>query len=305
MLVWGARRGEERGVAARTVAGQSRGFFGNSGWALALAGRRCRHRIGTGPSLLPAAAVASGLVTAALLAVGGGPVALRGVPAAPAACGVPAGGAAVPCLGPPGQEPALTAFEQAPATARVPTTRTGHQGGRLTRGRGGWRLHLAHGRDCSRAVGRRGGDAPRRRLVAPTRTELSSAVERHAQGNVLGPGRKGHVETGEKRAKTAISESRRGSTGSARMAHFLAARNMVAPDNLGDGHRERLLNRHRRTCPGDGEGQCRTPGGLTWPPTPAPSRRRREGARPDRPSMAKRPPGSRPPRSRATGDIKH
>jgi hypothetical protein len=210
MLVRGARRGKERGVAARAVAGQSRRFFGNSGWALALAGRRCRHRIGTGPSLLPAAAVASGLVTAALLAVGGGPVALRGVPPPPAAGGVPAGGTAVPCLGPPGQEPALAALEQAAAAAGVPAPPARRRCQQLTHGRWGWRLHLAHGRVCSRAVRRRGGDAPRRQLVAPTRTELSSAIERHAQSNVLGPGQRCHVETGRGRREPKPRSANRG-----------------------------------------------------------------------------------------------
>lgn len=213
VLVRGTRRGKERGVAARAVAGQSRGFFGNSGWALALAGRRGRGwRLGieTGPLLLPAAAVASGLITAACLTVGGGPVALRGVPPPPAAGGVPAGGAAVPCLGPPGQEPALAALEQAAAAAGVPTPRARRQGQRLTHGRWGWRLSLAHGRDCSRAVRRRGGDAPRRQLVAPTRTNLSSAIQRHAPGNVLGPGRRCHKETGREKGEPKPRSANRG-----------------------------------------------------------------------------------------------
>ena len=200
MLVRGARRGEERGVAARTVAGQARRTFRNSGWALALAGwggRGCRF--GLGPSLSPTAAIAPGLVAAALSAVGRGPVALRGMPPPPAAGGVPAGGAAVPGLGLLGQEPTLAALEQAAAAAGVPAPPARRQGQPLTHGRGGWRLNLAHGRDCSRAVRRRGGDAPRRQLVAPTRTELSSAIERHAQGNVLDPGRRCHVETGRGR----------------------------------------------------------------------------------------------------------
>src|SRR5262249_25901983 len=115
-----ARREKEHGIAARPVTGNARGFFGNFGWALALAGRRrrtgrggrgCRLGIGTGPLLLPTAAVAPGLVAAALFAVGGGPIALRGMPAPPAAGGVTACGAAVPCLGPLGEEPALATLE--------------------------------------------------------------------------------------------------------------------------------------------------------------------------------------------------
>lgn len=184
MLLRGTRRGGEQDVAARAVAGQSRGFFQDFAWALALAGRgRCGGRIGrgwrpgfdlwwlglgAGRALVAAGAVAAGLIAAALLAVGGGPVALRGMPAPPAAGGMSAGGAAVAGLGPSGEEPAFTALEQAPPAAGVPAAGARRQGGWLTRGWGEWRLSLAHGRICSRAVRRRGGDAPRRHL-APTR----------------------------------------------------------------------------------------------------------------------------------------
>jgi hypothetical protein len=211
VLLGGTGRGEEQDVAARPVAGQARGFFRDFAWALALAGRgRCGGRVergwgprfgprglgldllgwrlgpGAGRALPPAAAIASGLVPAALPAVGGGPVALRGMPAPPAAGGVSAGGAAVAGLGPPRQEPALTAFEQAPATAGVPAAGTGRQGGRLTRRRCGWRLNLAHGRDCSRAVRRRGGDAPRR-PPAPTRGKPAVGGRAARPGQRTGP----------------------------------------------------------------------------------------------------------------------
>ena len=81
---------------------------------------------------MPVGAVASSLVAAALLAVGGGPVALRGMPAPPAAGGALAGGAAVAGLGPLGQEPAFTTLEQTPPAAGVPAARDRRQSRRLT-----------------------------------------------------------------------------------------------------------------------------------------------------------------------------
>ena len=82
-------------------------------------GRR-RLRIGASQALLSAAAIASGLVPTALFAVGGGPVALTGMPAPPASGGVLAGRTTEACLGPLGQEPAFTSFEQATSAAGVP-----------------------------------------------------------------------------------------------------------------------------------------------------------------------------------------
>lgn len=210
VLLGGTGRGEEQDVAARPVAGQARGFFRDFAWALALAGRgRCGGRVergwgprfgprglgldllgwrlgpGAGRALPPAAAIAPGLVPAALPAVGGGPVALRGMPAPPASSGALAGGAAVTCLGPLGQEPVFTALEQAAPAAGVPAATSGRQGGWLTRGRGKGRLRLAHGRDCSRAPRRRGGSTSRRHF-APM-TEKSVADEQAARAGQRTP----------------------------------------------------------------------------------------------------------------------
>jgi hypothetical protein len=204
VLLRGTRCGEERDVAARPVAGQARWFFRNFAWALALAGRWDRggrrdrgrwprlgprglgldpggwqHRLGVSRALVPAVAIASGLVPAALLAAGRGPVALRGMPAPPASSGALAGGAAVTCLGPLGQEPVFTALEQAAPAAGVPAATSGRQGGWLTQGRGEGRLSLAHGRDCSRAPRRRGGGTSRRHF-APT-TEKPVAGDQAAR----------------------------------------------------------------------------------------------------------------------------
>jgi hypothetical protein len=204
VLLRGTRRGDEHDVAARPVAGQAPRFFRNFGRALALAGwwdrggrigrgrwlrlgpwglgldlGGWRRRLGVSRALVPAVAIASGLVPAALLAAGGGPVALRGMPAPPASSGALAGGAAVACLGPLGQEPAFTALEQAPPAAGVPSANTRRQGGWLTRGRGEGRLSLAHGRDCSRAPRRRGGGTSRRHF-APT-TEKPVAGDQAAR----------------------------------------------------------------------------------------------------------------------------
>ena len=193
MPLRGTRRGERHDVAAWAIAGQAPGIFRNSVWALALAGGRGRGdrigggwwlrldhrwlrldlrgwrcRLGASRALLPAAAIALGLVPAALFALGGGPVALTGMPAPPAPGGVLAGRATVACLGPLGQEPGFTAFEQATAASRVPTARAGQGAGWLTLRQGEERLSMAHGRNCSRAVRRREGDTSRRHF-APTR----------------------------------------------------------------------------------------------------------------------------------------
>jgi hypothetical protein len=159
VLLGGTRRGEEQDIAARPVTGPARGFFRDFSWALALAGpggrvgRGWRPRsgprrlgldvgrgglgLGAGRSPVLAGAIAPGLVPATLLAVGTGPVALGGMPAAPVSGGVSAGKTAVAGLGPLGQEPSFTALEQAAAAPGVPAPGTGGQGGRLTRGRGG------------------------------------------------------------------------------------------------------------------------------------------------------------------------
>jgi hypothetical protein len=190
VLLRRARRGEEHDVATWPVAGQAPGFFRNFVRALALAGwgrrdRRIGHGWGLDPrrlglelgrwrrrlrasrALLPPTAIASGLVAPALLAVGGGPVALTGMPASPASCGVLAGRATVPCLGPFGQEPAFTPFEQATPAAGVATATAEHRAGCLTPSGRERKLRMAHGRTCSRAVRRRGGGTSRRHF-APT-----------------------------------------------------------------------------------------------------------------------------------------
>jgi hypothetical protein len=187
------RRGEEENVAAWPIAGQAPGFFRNSVWALALAGWRERGgRVGRGwwlsrdqgwlghdlgrwrrwlgarRALSPAATIASSLVAPALLPVGGGPVALSGMPAPPALRSVLASRTTEPSLGPMGQEPAFTPIEQATAAAGVPAARAGQGAGWLTLRRDEGKLRMAHGRDCSRAVRRREGGTSRRRF-APTR----------------------------------------------------------------------------------------------------------------------------------------
>jgi len=170
------------------VAGQAERFLENFGWALAHAGgdadirgighgrrlgldRRGRRlevgawrvRLGRRRALVDTAAMASGLVAAALLAVGGGPVALTGQPAPPASCSILAGRATVACLGPTGQEPAFTPFEQTATAVGMPTTKAGW----LTQHQGAGKLEMAHGRNCSRAVRRREG-CTSRRPFAPT-----------------------------------------------------------------------------------------------------------------------------------------
>ena len=76
-----------------------------------------------------AAAITSGLLPTVLFAVGGRPVALTGMPAPPASGGMLAGRATVACLGPLGQEPTFTSFEQATSAAGVPPARAGQGAG--------------------------------------------------------------------------------------------------------------------------------------------------------------------------------
>jgi hypothetical protein len=139
------RRQAEKDVAARPAAGPEPRILGNFARALAYAegvdggwwvgqgrgiwvGRWCR-RLDFGcwgcwlgdcrPKPL-AVTMALGLFTTAFHTVGGGPVALTGIPATPASCGRPALGAAVAILEMMRQEPAFTTLEEALARARMP-----------------------------------------------------------------------------------------------------------------------------------------------------------------------------------------
>ncbi len=183
--------------------------------------------------------MASGLVTAALLAVGGVAIALTGPPAAPPPCGVLAGGATVTGLRPARPEPALAPLEQAAAAIGVPTVRVG----RLTRPQGAGRLETAHGRSCSRAVRRREGGTSRRPFAPTVWTAVvGSRAARILQITCTGaclPGTKRR----EKRAKAAIDRSRNGSTGSAIMAQCLAAADRIPGQTL------RVCLRSRGGCP--------------------------------------------------------
>jgi hypothetical protein len=106
--------------------------------------------------------MASGLFSAAFLALGGGSISLTGMPGPPATGGFSTSRAAITSLGPGRQEPAFAIFKQAPATARVPAKITW-----LTRRQRTATLKQAHGRVSSRAVRRReGGTSPRH--SAPT-----------------------------------------------------------------------------------------------------------------------------------------
>jgi hypothetical protein len=124
--------------------------------------------LGASRALLPTAAVASRLVAPALFPLSGGPVTLRGTPAPPSLRRVLASRTTEPSLGPIGQEPAFTPFEQTTVAARVPAARPGQGAGRLTLGREDGKLRMAHGRYCSRAVRRRVGGYYRRH-DSPTR----------------------------------------------------------------------------------------------------------------------------------------
>ena len=166
--IGGPWRGEEQDIAAGPMAGPAVVRFGDFRWALAHAGvgdegcrvagggrlsrddggrrlARGRGRIGWrgSGSLADSAAIASGLVAAALSAVAGGAITASGQPAAPAAGGGLAGGATVAGLGPARQEPSLATLEQAAAAAGMPAPGSG----RLTRDQGVGRLGTAHGRD--------------------------------------------------------------------------------------------------------------------------------------------------------------
>src|SRR5262245_48603677 len=172
MLIRRTGRGHEQDVAPRPAAGQTARFWENFAWALAYARGACgdnRHRIGRGlgfdhwPSRLNGKwgrrlgksgslplAMASGLFSAAFLAVDGSSISLASGPGPPVLGGLSTSTAAITSLGPRGQEPAFAVFQEAPATARVPTAQIAW----LTRRQRAGRLRWAHGRASSRAVRR-------------------------------------------------------------------------------------------------------------------------------------------------------
>ena len=245
LLIGGAWCGEEEDVTAGPVARQAGDFFGDFGWALThggggdvrgwLAGQRWLGvdggrrrvagggvvRVGERGSLAAALARASGLVAAMVLAVWGRPIALPGHPAAPASRGGLAGRATVTSLGPARQEPTFTPLEQAATAAGVPSARRGW----LTRHQCLGKLETAHGRSRSRAVRRREGDTSRRPFAPTAWTAVvgnrtARTLQITCTDSCL-PSQEGWA--GRKGAKAAIDRSRNGSTGSAKVAHFLTA----------------------------------------------------------------------------------
>jgi len=150
MLIGRTGRGQEEGVAPRATTRQTAKFRENFGWALAYAmavggshwcrigrecgldfdhregrldGRRLGRGLGKSCSLPLTLAMASGLFSAAFLALDGGSISLTGMPGPPALRSLLTSRAAITSLGPRWQEPAFAAFQEAPATARVPTTK--------------------------------------------------------------------------------------------------------------------------------------------------------------------------------------
>jgi hypothetical protein len=105
--------------------------------------------------------MASGLFSAAFLALDAGSIALTGMPGPPAIRSSLTSRAAITSLWPRWQEPAFAVFKEALATARVPTTKTAW----LTRHQRAGTLNRAHGRTCSRAVRRREGGTSRRHFA--------------------------------------------------------------------------------------------------------------------------------------------
>ena len=193
MLIGRTGRGKEEDVAARSTARQAARFWGDFGWALAYAlaargdnryrigrglgfdhrqgrldGRCWGRRLGKSGSLPRTLAMASGLFSAAFLALDGGSIGLTGMPGPPALRGFSTSRAAITSLGPGRQEPAFATFKQAPATARVPTAKAAW----LTRHQRAGTLKWAHGRDSSRAVRRREGGTSRRYFAPTTWTPL-------------------------------------------------------------------------------------------------------------------------------------
>lgn len=119
------------------------GRLGRDGGRRRLDGGRGVIGLREGGTLAGPAAIAPGLVAAALSAVSGGTVAASGQPASPAASGGLAGGTTVAGLGAARQEPAFATLEQAAAAAGMPATGSGS----LTRDQGVGRLGTAHGRE--------------------------------------------------------------------------------------------------------------------------------------------------------------
>ena len=113
--------------------------------------------------------MASGLFSAACLALDAGSIALTGMPRPPALRSFLTSRRAITSLGPSWQKPAFAVFKQAPATARVPTTKAAW----LTRHQRAGTLSRAHGRTCSRVVTRREGGTSRRYLAPTTWTPLA------------------------------------------------------------------------------------------------------------------------------------
>ena len=249
MLIGRTGRAHEQDVAPGSTARQTTRFWGNFRWALAYAvavlwdhqgrignglnfdqgqsrlDRRCWGRGFRWSCSLPfTLATASGLFPAAFLASVGGSISLSGMPRPPVLRRFPTSRTAITSLGPRWQEPVFAAFKEAPATARVPTTK----GVRLTRHQRAGTLDTAHGRFVPERSG--GG-----KVVLPAATlrlrhgRRSSRRRRQTHARLLAAlhtceGMEGHrVE-----ANAAIDESRNGSTGSAIMAQLLAAANNSA-----------------------------------------------------------------------------
>jgi hypothetical protein len=198
MLIRRTGRGQEQDVAPRPAARQTARFWENFGWALAYAmavggnnwcriGRECGldfdHRQGRldgrrlgrglGKSCSPPLplAMALGLFSSAFLALDGGSISLTGMPGPPVRRSFLTSRAAITSLGPRWQEPAFAVFQEAPATARVPTAKAAW----LTRCQRAGTLNRAHGRACSRAVRRREGGTSRRYFAPTTWTPLVQA----------------------------------------------------------------------------------------------------------------------------------
>src|SRR5271166_5176439 len=144
------------------------------------------------------------------------------MPDSPALCGNLASCAAITSLGPRGQKPAFTTFEQAPAATGVPTAGAGWLTGQQRVGK----LETAHGRYCSRAVRRREGGTSRRHLALNDSASCRAQPSDTNQSDYLPCitlARDGRI--GGARDIVAIDQSRNGSGGSAKMAQFLAAAN--------------------------------------------------------------------------------
>jgi hypothetical protein len=198
MLIGRMGRLREQDVATRPAARQTARFWADFGWALAYAmavggnnwcriGRECRldfdHRQGRlggwslwrwrgeSCSLPQPIATALGLFSPAFLAMAGGSISLTGMPGPPVRRSLLTSRAAITSLGPRWQEPAFAVFQEASATARVPTAKAAW----LTRCQRAGTLNRAHGRACSRAVRRREGGTSRRYFAPTTWTPLAQA----------------------------------------------------------------------------------------------------------------------------------